>query len=136
MPKSETGDSVLRGPDNAEDMTLLSLSIPASLSMSIEARALKDGMPAGTALDLGVLEPRGLLDLVEVAVEDARLWADNKIAGSEELRRALAMADGASNEHGNMDSSAVFESVICSSSGSNGSCSCSSLESLRLPAAI
>jgi len=80
------------------------------------------------------LPPFGLLERFEPATDDSRRPTR---AGSEKsealLRRACAMADGASKEPGNMPSSPVGASF---EPNEGSSVSCSSSEELSSPAAM
>ena len=70
-PSSEDGDSARLGPDLIDDLTLVSLSAPVSLSKCIDCLLLCVGMAMAPAYERGVVvPPRGLLDLVESATDD------------------------------------------------------------------
>lgn len=97
-PTSAPGESDLRaGPEKTDERTLLSLSAPASLSKQIEARLLSGATLTTSACDRGVCVPRGLLDLVDVGVEERRPASMVK-SGLDALRSAAAIDDSPSDE--------------------------------------
>ena len=101
---SDEGESARLVPDMTdEDRTLVSLSAPASLSKCIECRLFCAAMVMAPACERGVREPPlGLLDPVEPATDDSLRPKREGSDASEAWRRACAMADGASNDPGNM----------------------------------